>query len=205
MSNKKNINIGMYIVAYLFAITLCTPAIADDKISTSESAIAVLIAKTNYEHPVRLLHPYLDYWHMKGPLAEKAAMQTLQQHFQNVNWCNHANNAKVVLLLEPHIFYNPQLHVFHSEIIAKVYTPDNKSNHTAQAIVTIKKQAQQLGELDATPEFYLEKAYIKAMEEVVEALDTNQDFLNSIKATGSKNAESICPALDESPNSKLYY
>jgi hypothetical protein len=23
-------------------------------------------------HPVRLLHPYLDVWHMKGPLAEKA-------------------------------------------------------------------------------------------------------------------------------------
>ena len=36
--------------------------------------IAVHIAKTHYLHPVRLLHPYLDVWHMKGPMAEKAAM-----------------------------------------------------------------------------------------------------------------------------------
>ncbi len=142
---------------------------------------------------------------MKGPLAEKAALQTLQQHYQNVNWCNQANNAKVVLLLEPHMFYNPQLHVFHSEIIAKVYTPEYKSNNTAQAVITIKKQAQKLGELDTRPEFYLEKAYVKAMEEIVQTLNTNQDFLDNIKATGGKNAESICPALDESPNSKLYY
>ncbi len=197
MNNKKNVL--SYIAIFLFTVVFCPLAIADDKPSRSDSDIAVLIAKTNYEHPVRLLHPYLDYWHMKGPLAEKAALQTLQQHYQNVNWCNQANNAKVVLLLEPHMFYNPQLHVFHSEIIAKVYTPEYK------AVITIKKQAQKLGELDTRPEFYLEKAYVKAMEEIVQTLNTNQDFLDNIKATGGKNAESICPALDESPNSKLYY
>ena len=34
--------------------------------------IAMHIGKTHYEHPVRLLHPYLDVWHMKGPQIGRA-------------------------------------------------------------------------------------------------------------------------------------
>ena len=75
--------------------------------------IAVHIAKTHYEHPVRMLHPYLDVWHMKGPLAEKAALKTLEKRFAHINMCTKSDNANVVLLLEPHMFYNPQLRVFH--------------------------------------------------------------------------------------------
>jgi hypothetical protein len=67
--------------------------------------VAIHIAKTHYEHPVRLLHPYLDFWHMKGPLAQKAALKTVQKRFAGVTDCK--TNAQVVLLLEPHMFYNP--------------------------------------------------------------------------------------------------
>jgi hypothetical protein len=194
-----------YLLTSLLAFTFNLAAMAGDITAADDSNIAVLIAKTNYEHPVRLLHPYLDYWHMKGPSAEKAAMQTLQKSFPNAQLCNNAHQAKLVLLLEPHMFYNPQLRVFHSEIIAKVYTPDVTSNHAAQAIITIKKQGQQLGDLNTAPEYYIEKAYVNAMQAVIATLNSNPDFQSSIHATGNKNAESICPALDESPNSKLYY
>ena len=43
--------------------------------------IALHIAKSHYQHPVHLVHPYLDVWHMKGPLAEKVANASLQNHF----------------------------------------------------------------------------------------------------------------------------
>ena len=85
--------------------------------------IAVHIAKRHYEHPVRLLHNFLDVWHMKGPLAEKVAMKALPKRFANVNMCAASSNADVVLLLEPQMFYNQQLQVFHAEIILKALMP----------------------------------------------------------------------------------
>lgn len=164
--------------------------------------IALHIAKVNYEHPIRLLHPYLDVWHMKGPLAEKAALKALQNRFNIVSDCN--SSANVVLLIEPHMFYNAQLRVFHAEIIARAYvrTIDLSSQ---SAITTIKEQAQQNGELGIKPDFYMEKAYQKAMEKVIKKLDTDKAFLATLGSTKIENPKVICNALDDMPVSKIYY
>lgn len=167
--------------------------------------IAVHIAKMHYEHPVRLLHPYLDVWHMKGPLAQKAAMPTLNKHFANAQWCDHAKNAAVVLLLEPHMFYNAQLNVYHAEIIARVFTQTGGEGNIEPAVLRIKKQAQQIGPLTIKPDFYMEKAYIKAMEKVIAELKKTPAFTSALNIKMAKNVETICPALDELPVSKLYY
>ena len=164
--------------------------------------IALHIAKVHYEHPVRLLHPYLDVWHMKGPLAEKAALKTLQKRFANVGDCNTA--ANVVVLIEPHMFYNAQLRVFHAEVIARAYT--STTDLSAQsAITTIKKQAQQTGDLGIKPDFYMEKAYLKAMDKVIKKLDTDKAFLATLNQAKIENPKLICNALDDLPVSKIYY
>lgn len=164
--------------------------------------IALHIAKVHYEHPVRLLHPYLDVWHMKGPLAEKAALKALQKRFAEVTDCN--SSANVVVLIEPHMFYNAQLRVFHAEIIARAYT-NTTDLSTQSAITTIKKQAQKNGELGIKPEFYMEKAYLKAMEKVIKKLDTDKAFLATLDAVKIDNPKLICNALDDMPVSKIYY
>lgn len=167
--------------------------------------IAVHIAKTHYEHPVRLLHPYLDVWHMKGPLAEKAALKSLEKRFENIQPCATSDNANVVLLLEPHMFYNPQMRVFHGEIIARVFNSTAKLNDLDQPIITIKKQAQQNGDLGIKPDFYMEKAYIKAMDKIIKKLETDQTFLSAINTAQKDNARSLCSALDDLPVAKFYY
>lgn len=164
--------------------------------------VAMHIAKVHYEHPVRLLHPYLDVWHMKGPLAEKAALKTLQKRFANVSNCNGSTN--VVLLIEPHMFYNAQLRVFHAEIVARAYVSTTDLS-TQSAITTIKKQAQQNGDLGIKPEFYMEKAYQKAMDKVIKKLDTDKAFLATLNAAKIENPKLICNALDDMPVSKIYY
>jgi hypothetical protein len=161
--------------------------------------IAVHIAKRHYEHPVRLLHPYLDVWHMKGPSAEKAALKTLNKRFSNVNMCAASSNADVVLLLEPQIFYNAQLRVYHAEIIAKAYT------NSTEAITSVKKEAEQNGDLAIKPEFYMEKGYAKAMEKVIKKLETDKEFLATLDKHGENHAETLCGALDDLPVSKIYY
>lgn len=166
--------------------------------------VAVHIAKRHYEHPVRMLHPYLDVWHMKGPLAEKAALKTLERKLANTHLCANSDKANVVLLLEPHMFYNAQLRVFHGEIIAKVFV-NSASPDLDNPIITVKKQAQQNGELGIKLDFYMEKAYIKAMDKIIKKLESDKNFLAAINTTQSANANTLCAALDNLPVAKIYY
>lgn len=191
------------LLSALAATMVSTMAVAESALIPGN--IAVHIAQVHYEHPVRILHPYLDVWHMKGPLAQKAATNTLNKYFANAQWCDKAHDAALVLSLEPHMFYNPQLQVFHGEIIAKVFTQTGGIGNIEPAILRIKKQAQQNGTLTVKPEFFMEKAYAKAMEKVVAELKKSPQFTNALNVKMAKQVETICPALDELPISKLYY
>lgn len=187
----------------LFAgLILCTAAYAETSPVKLPGNIAMHIAKMHYEHPVRLLHPYLDVWHMKGPLAEKAVFKTLKKRFSNVDDCN--GKASVVLLIEPHMFYNAQLRVFHAEIIARAYTSTIDLS-SQSAITTVKKQVAQNGDIGIKPDYFMEKAYAKAMEKVIKKLETDKAFLATLSAAKIENPKLICNALDDLPVSKIYY
>ena len=191
------------IISTLFSLMFCLPAYAETAPSKLPGNIAMHIGKTHYEHPVRLLHPYLDVWHMKGPLAEKAALKALQKRFANVGNCGAA--ANVVLLLEPHMFYNAQLRVFHGEIIARAYVKNAEAATYENAITVIKKQASVNGELGVKPDFYMEKAYTKAMDKVIKKLETDKAFLATLDKANMDNPKTICDTLDALPAAKFYY
>ena len=127
-------------VALFLSLIFSTNVFADKLLGN----VAIHIAKRHYEHPVRMLHPYLDVWHMKGPMAEKVAMKVLPKHFAHINMCANSSNADVVLSLEPQLFYNAQLRVFYAEIIAKAYVNTGEPIDQLVAIATVKKQAQQI-------------------------------------------------------------
>ena len=191
------------LISIFISLIVCNAAVAETTSPKLPGNIAMHIGKTHYEHPVRLLHPYLDVWHMKGPLAEKAALKALQKRFANVGDCN--GSANVVLLLEPHMFYNAQLRVFHGEIIARAYVKGAEEPSYENAITVIKKQAQQNGELGIKPDFYMERAYTKAMDKVIKKLETDQAFLATLDKANMDNPKAICDALDKLPAAKFYY
>ena len=191
----------------IFSLIFCISAHAETAQSKLQAKlpgiIALHIGKTHYEHPVRLLHPYLDVWHMKGPLAEKAALKALKKRFANVGDCSAPTN--VVLLLEPHMFYNAQLRVFHGEIIARAYTKNSEAPTYENALTVIKKQSSQNGDLGVKPDFYMEKAYAKAMDKVIKKLETDKAFLATLDDANITNPKSICDTLDKLPAAKFYY
>ena len=187
----------------IFSSITYTNAYAETAPVKLAGTIAMHIGKTHYAHPVRLLHPYLDVWHMKGPLAEKAALKVLKKRFANVGDCS--SNANVVLLLEPHMFYNAQLRVFHAEIIARAYVNGAESANYDNTITVIKKQAQQQGDLGVKPDFYMGKAYIKAMEKVIKKLETDQAFLATLDKAKMENPKIICDSLDALPAAKFHH
>ena len=196
------------IICLLFSVLISNLALAEGTNAPSNKlpgSIAVHIAKTHYEHPVRLLHPYLDVWHMKGPLAEKAALSTLGKRIENVQLCRNSENINAVVLLEPHMFYNPQLRVFHGEMIARVFVNTVELNDLEKPLITVKKQAQQNGDLGIKPDFYMEKAYIKAMDKIIKKLESDPAFTKAINTAQKGNANSLCAALDDLPVAKIYY
>jgi hypothetical protein len=191
-----------FITCLSLSLFISAAALAETAPAKLPGNIAMHIAKVHYEHPVRLLHPYLDVWHMKGPLAEKAALKTLKKRFANVGDCN--SPANVVLLIEPHMFYNAQLRVFHAEIIARAYV--NTTDLSSQsAITSIKKQVEQNGDLGVKPDYYMEKAYVKAMGKVIKKLETDKAFLDALNKANIENPKLICNAIDDLPVSKIYY
>lgn len=192
-----------WILGFVLSMLMSLTALAENTLIPGN--VAVHISKIHYEHPVRLLHPYLDVWHMKGPVAQKGTLSTLNQHFSNAAWCNQAQQASVLIFLEPHMFYNAQMNIYHAEFIAKVYTQPSGTDHTETAILRIKKQAQQIGPLTINPDFFMEKAYAKAMEKVVNELKNSPAFSSALNNKMAKNLETICPTLDELPVGKLYY
>ena len=137
---------------------------------------------------------------MQGPIAEKAAMASLKNSFANVNECATDSEADVVLLLEPHVFYNAQLRVFHAEYIARAYTHDDMT-----PITRIKKQASKIGALSVAPDFHVEQAYGKAIDKVIAKLVNDQAFLDSLKQNKPIKAGKLCNQLDNLPFDKLYY
>lgn len=180
----------------LLGSLLATSSFAAAKIPGN---IAVHIAKTHYVHATQLLHPYYNVWHTKGPLAEKAAMPVLQSQFENAYECKQDSQADVVLLLEPHMFYNPQSQIFYAKYIAQAYTSDG------QPITSIEQEAWQLGNITVNADFYMEKGYQKAIDKVVAALSSDQAFLATLNQSQQVKAGDLCYKLDNLPQNRLYY
>ena len=103
------------------------------------------------------------------------------------------------------MFYNAQLRVFHAEIIARAYIHGAESANYDNAITVIKKQAQQQGDLGVKPDFYMQKAYVKAMEKVIKKLESDQAFLATLDKAKMENPKTICDTLDALPAAKFYY
>jgi hypothetical protein len=190
-------------LSLIFSLLFCSPASAEVSAEKLPGTIAMHIGSVHYQHPVHLLHPYLDVWQMQGPLAERAALNALKKRFAQVGDCS--TPTSVVLLLEPHLFYNPQLRVFHAEIITRIYTQSSVQPTYGNALSVIKEQAQQIGELSIQPEFYAAQAYNTAMEKVINKLETNPAFLAALSLANRDQPKPICDALDALPAAKFYY
>jgi hypothetical protein len=192
-------NIMTKFILKLLVMFFCCMSLTHAETAKLPGTIALHIAKIHYLHPELLMHPYAEVWHMKGPLAEKAAMASLQKRFANVIECTNDSEADVVLLLEPHIFYNPQSRIFHVEYIARAYTGNT------EPITRIQKQAEQIGSLGILPDFYMEQGYTKAIDKVIKNLVVDQAFLATLDKNSKIKAGAICNALDYLPLDKLYY
>lgn len=176
-------NDGDPIMIKLFRILMClvilSPSLstlADD--SRSQKTL-LYIQPFEYTNSVRLWHFHYNYWFNQGPVVEKIALEKMPQYFGDVSMCESNQTGRLLIWLQPKMFFNPQLQVFYGEISANVYTGLGK------LVGSYDGEARIQGHLDIFPEKSIAKSYALAMDKLIENMraDTQLAALPNIDAS----------------------
>ena len=111
-----------------------------------------------------------EYWFEQGPVVEALALKQFNESFSQVTMCEAGRSAKMIVWLQPRMFYNPQLQIFHGQITANVYTGKGelKSSYVGKSKVH--------GFVDIKPEKWIEKSYEQAISKVVNKIKADKDL-----------------------------
>ena len=199
MNNLKKLMLASAFLTGLLSLSNVVLAknVMESNAASKANTIGVLvyINPVFYQHPIRMLHPYLDYWHMRGPMFEKIAIESLNNQQTSAETCQPNTDTNLTISLEPYIFYNPQMRVFHSEVIANVYAGK------LTPVATYKATAQQQGELNNMADYYLKLAYKKAMQGIVRKIQADVSQFKSPVALENN----LCLLLNNVPTSRKYF
>jgi len=141
----------------------------------SKSSTLLYISPNDYNYSVHLLHPYYDYWFTQGPLVEPIAFEALKEKFDDLSICKANETADIVIRIKPNVFYNPQMRVYHSKLVATVY------NGGGEVLGTYVGKSQQQGftSVDVGITYLLNKVYGLAMQDLMTKLQTNPKLGNA--------------------------
>lgn len=136
----------------------------------SKPSTLIYISPNDYNYSVRLLHPYYDFWFEQGPLIAPIALVALKEKLGDVTLCKANETADTVIKIKPQLFYNPQMRVYHSKLVATVYSG------TGNLLGTYEGEAQQQGfnSVDMAIKLHLNKVYSAAMQQLMTKLPLNQ-------------------------------
>lgn len=135
----------------------------------NDASTLLYISPNEYNYSVHLLSPYYDYWFTQGPLIEPIAIAALQEKDGQIGICKDNETADRIIRITPHVFYNPQMHVYHSKLEATVYSGGGN------VLGNYIGEAQQLGNVsfDNGTRRSLNKAYQLAMRDLMSKIEFN--------------------------------
>jgi hypothetical protein len=163
---KFRVNMMAHLAA-LAIISASTGAFATE----SKANTLLYISPSDYKHDVHLLSPYYDYWFAQGPIVEPIAFEALKVKDNALTVCKANETADTIVRIKPNIFYNPQMHVYHSKLVASVYSGGGN------LLGTYVGEAQQLGyvSFDNGTYYHINKAYELAMKDLMTKLVINAE------------------------------
>ena len=146
----------------------------------SNTKTLLYISPNDYNYSVHLLAPYYsDYWFAQGPLVEPIALKALQEKHGDVALCQANETAETIIRIKPSLFYNPQMHVYHSKLVATVFSGKG------DVLGSYVGEAQQLGytSFDNAIKYHLNKVYGLAMQNLMTKLTINSPA-DGVKSEG---------------------
>jgi len=168
----------IYMLSFFAVISVITSAYATE----SRANTLLYISPYDYNYSVRLLHPYYDYWFAQGPIVEPIALKMLKNQDSMLALCTSNETADTIIRIKPSLFYNPQMRVYHSRVVATVYSG------AGNMLGTYTGEAQQQGftSVDNGIQLHLNKAYTSAIQDLMTKL-------KSVQLSESSKAEAKLP------------
>lgn len=153
------------LTSLLLLASLSTPVFAAE----SNTKTLLYISPNDYNYSVHLLAPYYEYWFEQGPLVEAIALKALQEKQAETALCQANETADRIIRIKPSVFYNPQMQVYHSKLVATVFSG------TGDVLGTYVGEAQQQGytSFDNGTKYHLNKVYGLAMQDLMAKLTVN--------------------------------
>lgn len=150
-------------ITFIMFLNMMASASATDL----NAGILLYISQNDYQYSIRLLHPYYDYWFEQGPIVEPIALNAFNLKYDGVRICTANETAETIIRIKPSLFYNPQMRVYHSKIVATVYSGGGI------IIGTYVGEAQQQGfiSVDNGTKYHINRVYTLAMQDLMAKLE----------------------------------
>ena len=167
-------------IAYLSVTVIFTHVTSIAYAFEFKANTLLYISPNDYNYSVHLLHPYYDYWFEQGPLVEPIALKALKASNNDTAICKANETADTIIRVKPSLFYNPQLRVYHSKLVATMYSGGGN------LLGTYVGEAQQLGfnSVDVGITNSLNKVYTLAMQDLMSKIKA--DPVPASTGTGNK-------------------
>jgi len=141
--------------------------------------VLLYIQPYEYTNEIKLMHYAQEYWYAQGPIVEPIAKEKLTELYGNVAMCEGNQTGKMLIWVQPRMFYNSQSQVFYGKITVIVYTGVGKF------VGTYTEDSKQYGYLGIKPEHWLKKAYTKAMDGVVAKMKADSQLQSAMSNPAS--------------------
>ncbi|MDP8566846.1 hypothetical protein [Methylophilus aquaticus] len=171
----------------------------------TSSSLVIQVPESFYKHPVRLLNPYLNYWHNRAEAAEAVGLSSFQSQHFTTSSCETEAKGQALVVIEPNMFYNPQTGVFYSEITAKVYTQSAADSALGKPLMTVKGQGQSRGWLTHNVEYFTHQSYQQAFDQIIQQLQQSTAFQQSVAQAPVQTYQALCTSIDTLSQPKLFF
>ncbi len=165
-------------------------------VAESPSDTLLYIQPFEYTNPIRLWHFSENYWFEQGPIVEKLALEKFSEKLGDVTMCESNQTGKILVWLQPKMFYNPQLQLFYGKIVANIYTGMGKQ------LASYTGEAHTSGYLDIYPEKAIEKSYALTLDDLITKMQSDPQ-LTSIQQNGSAGENTPCSMVTLLPVPKV--
>lgn len=171
----------------------------------SAPTLVIQVPASFYQHPVRLLHPYINYWHDRAEAAATVGISRFEaQHFNTAS-CQAEAQGQALVVIEPNLFYNPQTGIFYSEISARVYTQPSADSALGKPLLSIKGEGQSRGWLSYNVEYSAQQSYAQAFDQVIRQLQQHPAFQQSVSQAPVQTYQALCQSIDTLSQPKAFF